>query len=154
MSRDTSHGWVKPRADGFLARCGGPAICGTCQTEQMHERMLTGFFGAPLTAAQAVPPQPVPGVRWTTMESAPRDGTPLLLIARHVDAEACSRVVGWYTTEHGWIAQSYRGQPLALLVPSHWMHLPPFSQPAEAAVSLTVTNPHSHARPYGSIRPA
>lgn len=52
MSQDTSHGWVKRRADGFLARCGGPAVCRTCQTEQMHERMLTGLFGAPGAAAQ------------------------------------------------------------------------------------------------------
>lgn len=52
---DTKHGWVTPRADGARARCGGPAICPTCQTEQMHERMLTGCFGsaAPVsTAAQ------------------------------------------------------------------------------------------------------
>ncbi len=55
MSQDTSHGWVKPRADGFLARCGGPTICTTCQTEQMHERMLTGLFGASVGAAQGTP---------------------------------------------------------------------------------------------------
>lgn len=28
------HGWVTPRADGFRARCGGPAMCPVCQAEQ------------------------------------------------------------------------------------------------------------------------
>ncbi|WP_063588256.1 hypothetical protein [Achromobacter ruhlandii] len=44
---DTKHGWVSPRADGQRARCGGPGICTTCNTEAMHEKMLTGLFGAP-----------------------------------------------------------------------------------------------------------
>jgi hypothetical protein len=45
MTCDTSHGWVKPRADGARARCGGPDICPTCQTEKMHDSMLTACFG-------------------------------------------------------------------------------------------------------------
>lgn len=45
MTCDTSHGWVVPRADGARARCGGPSICATCKTEQMHETMLAGLFG-------------------------------------------------------------------------------------------------------------
>ena len=28
------HGHVRPRADGYKARCGGPALCETCQAEQ------------------------------------------------------------------------------------------------------------------------
>lgn len=28
------HGWVTPRADGAVARCGGPKICAVCQGEQ------------------------------------------------------------------------------------------------------------------------
>lgn len=42
---DTKHGWVTPRADGARARCGGPGVCATCDTEAMHEAMLTGCFG-------------------------------------------------------------------------------------------------------------
>lgn len=42
---DTKHGWVTPRADGARARCGGPGVCATCDTEAMHEAMLTGVFG-------------------------------------------------------------------------------------------------------------
>lgn len=29
------HGWVKPRADGLKARCGGPALCRVCREEQL-----------------------------------------------------------------------------------------------------------------------
>ena len=29
------HGWVRPRADGAKARCGGPKICKHCQGEQL-----------------------------------------------------------------------------------------------------------------------
>lgn len=45
MKSDTSHGWVVPRADGARAKCGGPGLCATCKTEQMHEAMLAGVFG-------------------------------------------------------------------------------------------------------------
>ncbi|WP_286938942.1 hypothetical protein [Achromobacter sp. UBA4530] len=45
MKSDSSHGWVVPRADGARAKCGGPALCATCKTEQMHETMLAGVFG-------------------------------------------------------------------------------------------------------------
>lgn len=42
---DTKHGWVSQRADGLRARCGGPGVCATCDTETMHEKMLTGLSG-------------------------------------------------------------------------------------------------------------
>ncbi len=45
MTCDTSHGWVLPRADGARALCGGPSVCSTCQTEKMHDAMLTSIFG-------------------------------------------------------------------------------------------------------------
>lgn len=36
---DTKHGWVSPRADGQRARCGGPGVCATCDTEREHAAM-------------------------------------------------------------------------------------------------------------------
>ncbi|OAE72576.1 hypothetical protein A7J71_11190 [Achromobacter insolitus] len=50
---DTKHGWVTPRADGARARCGGPGVCATCDTEAMHEAMLTGVFGPTAVPAAA-----------------------------------------------------------------------------------------------------
>jgi len=58
MTSDTSHGWVKPRPDGGVAKCGGPGLCSTCTTEQMHETMLNGLFGqrdTPFQTGQAQP---------------------------------------------------------------------------------------------------
>jgi len=31
---EMGHGWVTPRKDGYLARCGGPSICPYCQAEK------------------------------------------------------------------------------------------------------------------------
>lgn len=59
---DTKHGWVTPRADGARARCGGPGVCATCNTEAMHEKMLTGLFGMPATTAPA--PRDAQPVAW------------------------------------------------------------------------------------------
>ncbi len=53
---DTKHGWVTPRADGARARCGGPGVCATCDTEAMHEAMLTGVFGVVPQAGRAAAP--------------------------------------------------------------------------------------------------
>lgn len=33
VSYGHGHGHVRPRADGAVARCGGPAICSACATE-------------------------------------------------------------------------------------------------------------------------
>jgi hypothetical protein len=30
----TSHGWLRKRPDGAVARCGGPGICRDCKEEQ------------------------------------------------------------------------------------------------------------------------
>lgn len=124
---DTKHGWVTPRADGARARCGGPEVCGTCQTEQMHQQMhesiLGGVFG---TAAEPGPECTGATQGWRDIATAPKDGTPVLLFARHVDAKASTRVVGAFNPDYGWIAQSYRGQSVARLVPSLWADLLPF----------------------------
>lgn len=133
---DTKHGWVTPRADGARARCGGPDVCGTCQTEQMHETMLNGAFGRPVaTAAEPKPETAGSAQDWRDIASAPKDGTPVLLFARHIYAESSTRVVGAYLLDHGWLAQSYAGQGSARLDPSHWMALPPFpgTQPHDRA---------------------
>lgn len=68
MTCDTSHGWVKPRADGARAKCGGPLLCTTCATEQMHESMLNGLFGA--SAACHGTAQPAPKTRGEPYGSA------------------------------------------------------------------------------------
>ena len=34
MSKNTGHGYVSPREDGMLARCGGPGICDECSFEK------------------------------------------------------------------------------------------------------------------------
>lgn len=68
---DTKHGWVTPRADGARARCGGPGVCATCDTEAMHEKMLTGLFGVPVgteTAPVAPKTTPIPA-GWKLVEA-------------------------------------------------------------------------------------
>ena len=66
---------------------------------------------------------------WQPMDTAPKDGTPLLLFASLYQSGrefAPTRTIGWFIPEHGWIANSYSGQGIAHLRPKAWMHLPPF----------------------------
>ncbi|MBD9417622.1 hypothetical protein IB259_00110 [Achromobacter sp. ACM04] len=80
---------------------------------------------------------------WKPIESAPRDGTPVLLFARHINAEASTRVVGAYHYDYGWLSQAYSGQGMAQLVASHWMELPPFpytppATPQDAPITVSL----------------
>jgi len=40
MNANMGHGWVSPRPDGAKARCGGPALCETCQQEVRALRII------------------------------------------------------------------------------------------------------------------
>lgn len=68
---------------------------------------------------------------WQPIDSAPIDGKPFLLFARHVDATASIIVVGAYLREYGWISHSFIGQGIAHIVPSHWRELPDFPRASE-----------------------
>lgn len=60
---------------------------------------------------------------WLPIESAPQDGTPLLLFARCKKATAPIPVIGWgYQGE--WVELAFAGNLPIGLVPSHWMPLP------------------------------
>ncbi|ARP86265.1 hypothetical protein [Bordetella genomosp. 9] len=87
------------------------------------EQSLCDEVAAWLEKVAAQPQQPA---GWRDIETAPRDGTPLMLFARHINAEASTRVVGYWLDQTGWIAQCYMGQTHARLVPSLWQPLPPF----------------------------
>lgn len=82
-------------------------------------------------AALASHPDHQPGMtdEWQDIETAPRDGTPILLFARHISATASIRVVGHYDDSElgfGWIATSFVPHGPMQVVPSHWQPLPDF----------------------------
>lgn len=68
-------------------------------------------------------------MEWQPIETAPRDGTPLLLFARCKTATAPVILVGWHIPDAGWIEASFT-RPVGV-VPTHWMPLPtlPARQP-------------------------
>jgi hypothetical protein len=68
-------------------------------------------------------PYPIQSMNWQLLETAPRDGTKLLLWGRFptpADATA-SVVVGRYDHSFGWVSASAGVIPI---VPTHWMPLP------------------------------
>lgn len=62
-------------------------------------------------------------MEWQPIETAPRDGSPLLLFARCKSATAPAAIVGWYLPNLGWIEASFT-HPVGI-VPFYWMPLPP-----------------------------
>ncbi|MCA8323265.1 hypothetical protein [Burkholderia cepacia] len=67
---------------------------------------------------------------WKPIETAPLDGTPMLLFARARLATASSIVIGWWLRDFGWIECAFTPNRPVGLVPSHWMPLPTFPEGA------------------------
>lgn len=62
---------------------------------------------------------------WQPMDSAPRDGTPLLLFARSKRATASVVLVGWFGGDDlGWIEGCFTPNNPVGIVPTAWMPLP------------------------------
>jgi hypothetical protein len=62
---------------------------------------------------------------WQPIETAPRDGTNLLLFARKNGARAPVRVVGWFLPVRGsWVELAFAPNDPVGIIPSHWMALP------------------------------
>lgn len=130
---DTKHGWVTPRADGARARCGGPGVCATCNTEAMHEKMLTGLFGMPATAAPGqdapAPNRPGPAPGWRLIESAPKDNKRLLYLARFSESGELVELDfngSWEYWEESWEMQHVNGwcwtSTDGIEDPTHWAY--------------------------------
>jgi hypothetical protein len=63
--------------------------------------------------------------KWQPIETAPKDGTPLILFARYIHATASIIVVGHFLqTECMWINTSFGNAAVQQIVPLHWMPLP------------------------------
>lgn len=74
--------------------------------------------------------------QWRPIETAPKDGTPVL-VARNLD-DWWGWNVGWATWEgegyvSGWVSRGFGETPgnLGLAHPTHWMPLPPPPQQEE-----------------------
>ncbi|KVT86313.1 hypothetical protein WT25_11205 [Burkholderia territorii] len=71
---------------------------------------------------------------WQPIETAPKDGTPLVMFARYVHATASIVVVASWLESYGmWVNQSFSGSPIQQVVPSHWMPRPAFPDDAARA---------------------
>ncbi|MEK7916599.1 hypothetical protein AAB988_29660 [Burkholderia contaminans] len=64
---------------------------------------------------------------WQPIETAPKDGTPIVMFARYAHATASVVVIASWLEGYGmWINQSFSGGPFQQVVPSHWMPRPAF----------------------------
>ncbi|MCA8427819.1 hypothetical protein LGN30_32035 [Burkholderia seminalis] len=69
---------------------------------------------------------------WQPIETAPKDGTPLVMFARYVHATASIVLIAAWLEDYGmWVNQSFSCAPIQQVVPSHWMARPEF--PTDAA---------------------
>jgi hypothetical protein len=65
------------------------------------------------------------------MEEAPLDGTPLLLFARHPDAEVEAPIIGAWR-DGNWWAVRFIGEAPCRVIPIAWMHIPEFTDATHA----------------------
>jgi hypothetical protein len=61
---------------------------------------------------------------WQTMDSAPLDGTRVLLIASIDPLEDKFYTIGYFMEPAGWIADNPSSVGSAIVQPTHWMLLP------------------------------
>lgn len=72
--------------------------------------------------------QPTYSERWEPMDSAPKDGRPLLLFARSKLAGAPCVVVGWFHAPSGWIECAFHPNMPTGIEPFFWQPLPAFPE--------------------------
>jgi len=77
-------------------------------------------------AAQLTMPE-LPRVGWQPIETAPKDGTPVILFARCKTATASAPVIGWCINGE-WIEECFAPNRPVGIVPSHWMPRPPLQR--------------------------
>ena len=94
--------------------------------DQFYEQCPKGSVQRILfaNAIEALTNMPSAESGWRPIETAPKDGPPVLLFARCQHATASGIVVGWHLEDRGWIELSFTS-PVGI-VPSHWMPLPEF----------------------------
>lgn len=61
---------------------------------------------------------------WKPIETAPKDGTPILLFARAINATAPVRIIGWFIASLGWVEAAFHPNTPAGIKPTHWQPLP------------------------------
>ena len=103
--------------DDLVERCRSLARC-------EHSDLSIGDEAA--DAIEALQRQLGEARDWLPIESAPKDGTVLLLFARCKTATASAPVLGWFHPGHGWVESAFVPNRAIGIVPSHWMHRPAF----------------------------
>jgi len=74
----------------------------------------------------AIEAKPAEQSAWQPIETAPKDGTPLLLFARCKRATASIILIGWHLADLGWIECAFAPNMPIGIVPTLWMPLPTF----------------------------